>query len=767
MRKFRTILPLLFVLLVSIVLGSASFSPEVVQAEQSPGQFHWNLSIKQGVNAAALSANDAGTLQAALSKIGVEARVEAEQVFINGSGAMDQLQSALFDAAPEMINILGGPVVLEIHLPAGGQPLVLDLESRITTGYIWEVMDSSQFDAVAEPDMQSRYDMEGSSAIQSFTLKPNTSAAAVARLIYRRPFEPDEAVRGYLTLSFTQAVDKIEITDPTPLVVTPPEFPEVPEESYIADEALPYALDWRTAGIVPAIRNQGSCGSCWAFATVGAMESAMKKAGAVLPNLSEQFLVDCAYTSSGCDGGYPEHKFHYNTLGLNQSKIGAVLEVDKPYLAYDSYCGYISNHPYRLQNWNFVLDSYSQATTAQMKYAIKTYGPISVSVCAGPGWNYYTGGAYTHDDSYYCNGGTNHAVILVGWNDASNTFILRNSWGSYWGSNGYMYIRYGISSLGRRAAWVKYPSAPPAPTPVEPAVLTNTHYPQYKWTAVPNAAMYEYEVYAGSYRMFHSIQGSSICGPSYCYHRPLRILPDRSYTWRVRANRDGMWGPWSTYKWFSVATNFTYGFTSTSDLTRWNSVYGPWDIFSSNYLRSTGWLGGKNSIVHDGWYPNFTYTVRMMRIGDWGTANAVVVRGTPYPLSSTKDWNKGYYFQYSNTGYFNVLKCNNGDCTMLKNWTQTGAINPMGWNLIQIVGNGPRMEYYINNKLIAIVSDSTFSLGKVGILFAKDNTPLWQPLFVDAAILQTGAATAAPGMLPDAGETNFDWTDPFTPPPGP
>ena len=83
------------------------------------------------------------------------------------------------------------------------------------------------------------------------------------------------------------------------------------ESRHIGRQSLPSSVDWRTKGVVNPIKDQGGCGSCWAFSAAGTMESAAAIAGAALPNLSEQNLVDCAYSNGGCSGGWISSAYNY------------------------------------------------------------------------------------------------------------------------------------------------------------------------------------------------------------------------------------------------------------------------------------------------------------------------------------------------------------------------------------------------------------------------------------------------------------------------
>jgi len=352
------------------------------------------------------------------------------------------------------------------------------------------------------------------------------------------------------------SVTTLEIIDPTPTT-----FEVVPDgqddgvdvyaELNSDINALPTAYDWRNYGIVPAVRDQGSCGSCFAFGTVGVMESAMMKSGSPNTDLSEQFIVSCNQDGWNCDnGGLTAHKYHYNVLGKNQNVIGAVLEADKPYTATNGTCTVAYNHPHKLTGWQFITGSeFTVPTTDQIKQAIYTYGPITAGVCVGSGWNSYTGGVYTTDD--YCGGGTNHQIILVGWNDATQSWILRNSWGPSWGEGGYMRIKYNISRVGEGTSWVTYASANSnIPTPISPSGTIYQKYPTFTWTKVANATSYNVQVWTANGMVTNKIVYPSACGATQCSAviGPLQYVSQ--YYWRVNAYV-GAWQPWSVNKYFT------------------------------------------------------------------------------------------------------------------------------------------------------------------------------------------------------------------------
>jgi len=217
---------------------------------------------------------------------------------------------------------------------------------------------------------------------------------------------------------------------------------------------LPFAFDWRELGACPPVRNQGGCGSCWAFATVGPLESNILIVDGAAVNLSEQWLVSCNQSGWGCDGGWWAHGYHESSTDACGG-TGAVLESDFPYVAYDALCDCPYSHEYVIDDWAYIGSSSGVPTRDSIKNAILDYGPVSVAVYANSAMQGYTGGVFNG----CANGTVNHGVVLVGWDDnqgPEGVWIMRNSWGSGWGENGYMRMRYGCSRIGYAASYVVY-----------------------------------------------------------------------------------------------------------------------------------------------------------------------------------------------------------------------------------------------------------------------------------------------------------------------
>ena len=227
-----------------------------------------------------------------------------------------------------------------------------------------------------------------------------------------------------------------------------------PHTVFTATAEIPSSWDWRKRDGVSPIKDQRNCGSCWAFATVGALECAIRIRDGITVDLSEQWLVSCNTNGWGCDGGFFAHDYHEwknDACGQN----GAVMEGYFPYVASDAPCaGCPYPHNYWIDSWAYVGSSTQVPPTDDIKQAVMEFGPVSVACYVTDAWYGYGGGVFNACE----NGQSNHTVVIVGWDDdylGQSVWIVKNSWGTSWGEDGYMYIPYGCCRIGEAACYVE------------------------------------------------------------------------------------------------------------------------------------------------------------------------------------------------------------------------------------------------------------------------------------------------------------------------
>lgn len=234
--------------------------------------------------------------------------------------------------------------------------------------------------------------------------------------------------------------------------------------SSIKNRSLPLSVDWRASGYVTDVKDQGQCGSCWAFSAVGAIEGQHAKKTGELVSLSEQNLVDCAYSygCDGCDGGWPEAAMRY----VRDNK-GIDTEESYPYNANNNLCNYTNRTVGATVSGTVNI---TKGDMHSLHSAIALVGPISVAIDAEDDFQFYKYGIYS---STTCSSQfLDHAVLAVGYGVESYVYlkngifvsspkstyiIIKNSWGSSWGMDGYIYFSTEQDNMCGIAEAASYP----------------------------------------------------------------------------------------------------------------------------------------------------------------------------------------------------------------------------------------------------------------------------------------------------------------------
>merc|ERR1712025_505517 len=187
------------------------------------------------------------------------------------------------------------------------------------------------------------------------------------------------------------------------------------------------AIDWTTRGAVTPVKNQGQCGSCWAFSTTGGLEGAWQLATGNLVSMSEQQFVDCDTGSSGCNGGLMDQAFGW---AENQA---IATEDSYAYTARDGSCK--SSFSTAIPSGGVTGFKDVSNSASALKSALQN-SPISVAIEADQSvFQQYTGGVISSG----CGSNLDHGVLAVGVN-SDGSIKVKNSWGTSWGASGYVNI---------------------------------------------------------------------------------------------------------------------------------------------------------------------------------------------------------------------------------------------------------------------------------------------------------------------------------------
>lgn len=202
--------------------------------------------------------------------------------------------------------------------------------------------------------------------------------------------------------------------------------------TYADVTSLPKSVDWRKKGAVTPVKNQGACGSCWAFSTVAAVEGINQIVTGNLTSLSEQELIDCDDSNNGCNGGLMDNAFRFivDNNGLHK-------EDDYPYIMEEGSC-----EAKKGEMDVVTIDGHRDVPQNDEASLLKAlaHQPVSVGIDAsGRDFQFYSGGVFDGP----CETSLDHGVTAVGYGSAkgSDYIIVKNSWGEKWGERGYIRMK--------------------------------------------------------------------------------------------------------------------------------------------------------------------------------------------------------------------------------------------------------------------------------------------------------------------------------------
>lgn len=531
------------------------------------------------------------------------------------------------------------------------------------------------------------------------------------------------------------------------------------------DTVLPSAYNAKTLGYVTSAKNQASCGGCWSFASVGAFESHLIIAGYAnnTIDLSEQQQISCNDDMLGCCGGNVLAPQFWETIGPVYDTcypFGDAAGTDCP--------GTESNVPCTTScpQLNYRVTNFHTVSVGETYFKASLYddGPsyfrFDVYQDFMDFYNTYNPGAvYTHTGGSGLGG---HAVLLIGWDDAKQAYLLKNSWGANSGPNGdgtfWMAYSGHVSNLYFQMSnfdVVPTNQAPIANAGPDQVVTTNSPVTlngsgsddpdnndpiTYQWTQTAGTSV--------------SLSSSTVANPTFTSPAASGLLTFRL----VVTDSLGLASAPDSVNIFNGiepsfelylplimkpgSTGFNSQFNGNAD--GWEVHSGMW-YYDDTSLFTYGIDGTSSSVSYTENYSTLDYRVKIARSGSiYTNSNRIFIRGVPEPLGDGNRWNNGYAFQYATDGYYSIYKYISGVAYEIKSWTGSSAIcTGYCWNELRVTASGSTLKYYINGTLVWSGTDTTFSTGRVGIGMFRGSESTNNVLVVDWATLTTSVSTSS------------------------
>ncbi|MGB8251849.1 MAG: C1 family peptidase, partial [Anaerolineaceae bacterium] len=392
------------------------------------------------------------------------------------------------------VDFIQGPALLSLkgQLPETGLTLILD--ANPTVGAVWELQDDTAPYTIKIINYTPYSELIGSSGKLTLSVNPNHTKSEDLVIIYHRAWKTGEPPQHKLSLSAATFPKTLDLSRRSASPIIKASGPSVSINSTIlpqpSPQDLPVDYDLRNVGgrvyVTPA-RDQGFCGSCWAYAITAVVESRLLIDNPTFDpatfDLSEQYLISCNRSTFDCSGGNSTaNDYLMDKYGQMYNPPGAVLESDFPESLYkDDYpstnlgCPLsVLEHPYRLSNWGYVAQGidpipnmwrpYSDNPAVfeynrdQIKSAILAYGAVGAGMWSGFDFGSYSGGIYTETTGTST---PNHDIVIVGWHDTGDPetsyWIIKNSNGPDWGYAGFAHIGFTSPVIGFGAYYVDIP----------------------------------------------------------------------------------------------------------------------------------------------------------------------------------------------------------------------------------------------------------------------------------------------------------------------